>query len=211
VNIELRRAALMVIDVQNGFINQSSAAVVPVVRELAAWWAGTGRPTIFTRYWNYSGSPWQSLLGWHALAGPPDTDLVDELTTLAESKTAHVLDKTTYTAFTADGAALLKRLGVGEVVLCGIATDACVLKTAIDAFELGYIPWVVRDAVASNSTRRPAHEIHKSALGLLSRLIGAGQLIDTHHLYSAVAAPTSSPAEVPPPDPRRRQRGPGPR
>ncbi|WP_280431477.1 isochorismatase family protein [Nocardia brasiliensis] len=39
-----------------------------------------------------------------------------------------------------------------RLILCGIATDACVLKTALDAFERGYVPWVVRDAVASNAT-----------------------------------------------------------
>ncbi|MGW4118576.1 isochorismatase family protein [Nocardia sp. NPDC004711] len=44
-------------------------------------------------------------------------------------------------------------LGVTDFAICGIATDAGVLKTALDAFEFGFMPWVVRDAVAENPTK----------------------------------------------------------
>lgn len=32
-------------------------------------------------------------------------------------------------------------------VVCGIATDFCVLKTAIDTFERNLTPWVIEDAL----------------------------------------------------------------
>jgi nicotinamidase-related amidase len=177
--IDIDKAALLVVDVQNGFVNEFSAHAVPVIVDLATRWAQADRPTVYTRYWNYTGSPWERLIGWKALYGPPETDIVEELEVLVEAPGSHLLDKTVYTALTAEGRDLLRSLDVTDLVICGIATDACVLKTALDAFEFGYTPWVVRDAVASNATRHRASEIHESALLHISRLVGAGQVIDS--------------------------------
>ncbi|MEU8022407.1 hypothetical protein AB0B88_09315 [Micromonospora haikouensis] len=48
------RAALIVIDMQNGFINDQSRHVKVV--ELVERWEATGRPVVFTRYHDYPGS-----------------------------------------------------------------------------------------------------------------------------------------------------------
>ncbi|MFI2561892.1 cysteine hydrolase family protein [Nocardia farcinica] len=186
--IDIDKAALLVVDVQNGFVNEFSAHVVPVIADLATRWSRTGRPTVFTRYWNYAGSPWERLIGWKALYGPPETDIVAELGSLTTAPGAHILDKTVYTALTPDGLRLLRTLGVTDLVVCGIATDACVLKTALDAFEHGYTPWVLRDAVASNATRHRAAEIHESALLHISRLVGAQQVTETASIDQLLAA-----------------------
>jgi nicotinamidase-related amidase len=193
--INLDRAALLVIDVQNGFVNEFSAHVVPVVTDLAEQWARTGRPTVFTRYWNYTDSPWERLIGWRALYGPPDTDLIDELAPLTTLPGARILDKKVYTALTAEGLELLKELDVTDLVICGIATDGCVLKTALDAFEFGFTPWVLRDAVASNATRHRAAEIHDSALLHISRLVGAGQVIDSAEIRPLLSGAGSAARE----------------
>lgn len=186
MTLSLDTAALLVVDAQNGFVNEHSAPVIPVILDLATRWADTGRPTVFTRYWNYAGSPYETLIGWRALYGPPETDIVSQLVPLTSGSNARTLDKTTYTALTDEGLALLSELGVTDLVICGIATDACVLKTAIDAFERGYVPWVVRDAVASNATRHSAQEVHDSALMHISRLVGAGQLIEARDVQAAI-------------------------
>ncbi|MGV9639309.1 cysteine hydrolase family protein [Nocardia rhamnosiphila] len=185
--IDIDKAALLVVDVQNGFVNEFSAHAVPVIVDLATRWAQADRPAVYTRYWNYTGSPWERLIGWRALYGPPETDIVEELEVLADAPGSHLLDKTVYTALTAEGCDLLRRLDVTDLVICGIATDACVLKTALDAFEFGYTPWVVRDAVASNATRHRASEIHESALLHISRLVGAGQVVDSARIQEALA------------------------
>ncbi|WP_181724223.1 cysteine hydrolase family protein [Nocardia gipuzkoensis] len=178
MTINTDKTVLMVVDAQKGFVNEFSAPAVPVIVDLATRWAATGRSTIFTRYFNYTDSPWEKLIGWRALYGPPETDIVDELMPLTTHPNSYTLDKTVYTALTREGLELLGGLDVTDLIICGIATDACVLKTALDAFELGYVPWVVRDAVASNATRHSAQEVHESALLHISRLVGASQLID---------------------------------
>jgi nicotinamidase-related amidase len=192
MTIRLDKAALLVVDAQQGFVNQHSAHAVPAIVDLATRWAATGRPTVFTRYWNYAGSPYETLIGWRALYGPPETDIIEELVPLTTQAGARVLDKTTYTALTEEGLALLADLDVSDLVICGIATDACVLKTTLDAFETGYVPWVVQDAVASNSTRHPAKEIHDSALLHISRLVGAGQLVTTSQVRAVIESATAA-------------------
>lgn len=187
--IDLSRAALLVVDVQNGFVNEHSKHVLPIITGLVDQWSESGRPTVFTRYWNFPGSPWERLIGWRALYGPPETDLAPELELRVTSPNTHVLDKTVYTALTAEGLALLRELSITDLVICGIATDACVLKTTLDAFELGFTPWVLRDAVASNATRHSAAEVHSSALTLIGRLVGAGQIIGISDLQSQLSEP----------------------
>ena len=60
-------------------------------------------------------------------------------------------------------------------MFCGIATERDVLKSAADAFEHGYGPWIVTDACASDA----GPEIHESGLTVARRLIGRNQLIPT--------------------------------
>ena len=59
----------------------------------------------------------------------------------------------------------------------------------------GTRPWVVRDAVASNATRHRANEIHESALLHISRLVGAGQVIDSSEVQKLL---THQPGEYRP-------------
>ncbi|MEV0105508.1 isochorismatase family cysteine hydrolase [Nocardia sp. NPDC050799] len=182
------QSALVVIDVQNGFVNEHSRHVVPVIRDLARQWTRAGHAALFTRYHNYEGSPYQRLIGWNELRNAPQTDLAPELQPIAEAPTAKILDKRTYTALTDEGRELLA--GYTDLYLCGIATDGCVFKTALDAFDGDYTPWVIEDACASNATRHSATEVHRSALMLMSRLIGSGQLIQSSDVSAALQSST---------------------
>ncbi|MFC8530782.1 cysteine hydrolase family protein [Nocardia sp. NPDC057227] len=176
---------LLVIDVQNGFVNEHSRHVVPIIRDLVEQWTTTGGPILFTRYHNYEGSPYQRLIGWNGVREAPQTDLAPELRPFADAPGAQVLDKVTYTALTDDGRRMLT--GYTDLYICGIATDGCVLKTALDAFDSGYTPWIIEDACASNATRHPAAEVHRSALTLMSRLIGSGQLVPSSSAVEALS------------------------
>jgi len=54
---------------------------------------------------------------------------------------------------------LLQQLEVREIVLAGLASEWCVLFTAMDAYERGYSVWVPQDCMASES-----REQHLSAV-----------------------------------------------
>lgn len=169
--------ALVVVDLQNGFISADSAHVVPVIADLAARWLAAGRLVIFTRYANYPGSPYERLVGWRAMHGPPDTDMVAEVAELVGHPGAVLLDKATYSALAGEGLALIRGHGITDLYICGIATDGCVLATALAAFDAGFVPWVLTDAIASNATSHPPAEVHAAGLLVMSRSIGAGQMI----------------------------------
>lgn len=158
--------ALVVVDVQKGFVNDESRHVVARIVELVRGWRG---PVAFSRFFNQPGSSYERLLGWAKFHGPPETELVDELKPYATT----VVDKNGYSFFGAEGKALAAEQGWTDVYICGIDTDICVLKTAVDAFELGLTPYVISDASASHAGVRA----HEAGLYLLGRFIGTRQLL----------------------------------
>jgi nicotinamidase-related amidase len=173
---------LIVVDVQNGFVTPHSRHVVPVIRDLLEEWIRDGRPVFMTRFINTPGSSWQSLIGWRRLQGEPETSLHPSLQSLSLSTT--IVDKTTYTSVTGPIEQYLRRGQPSTVAICGISTDGCVLKTALDVFDMGLRPLVVADACASHA----GADIHDAAIMILSRQLGRGQIIKRREIRSRSAA-----------------------
>jgi nicotinamidase-related amidase len=165
------RPVLVVTDMQNGFVREQSAYVVPVIVELVRRWQQAGGDTLFTRYLNYPGSPFERFFGWRRLQSAPETDIVPEL--LPYLDYGVMLDKTIYSPFTPEGEELFKRHGWTKVYFCGIATESCVLKGAVDAFERNLTPYLISDASASHA----GPEAHAAGLLVARRFIGPGQVI----------------------------------
>jgi nicotinamidase-related amidase len=76
-----RDGALLVVDLQNGFINQFTHHLPARVARLIR----TRRfdPIYFTRFENPPGGPYRRFLDWDGCARPPETDLAPEVTTFA--------------------------------------------------------------------------------------------------------------------------------
>lgn len=174
--MDLDKTALVVIDVQNGFVTDNSRHVVPVIADLVDRWTASGRPVVFTRYLNHPESMFHTLMRWTKLTHPPETDIADELQDAASR--AIVVDKTIYTLFNDEGRALVKDKGWTDLVFCGIDTESCVLKSAVDAFEAGVRPWILTDASASHSDQAG----HDAGLLVARRFIGSSQLVTTADL-----------------------------
>jgi nicotinamidase-related amidase len=160
---------LVVVDMQNGFVNENSRPVVENIKSLVQTCRRRHIPTVFTRFINSSGSPFETLIDWPHVAAEPAINIVDELVGLAET----VIDKSYYTAFTEEFSRLVQRHSWKTLILCGIATECCVLKTAADTFEYGLRPIVILDACASNA----GDEAHQAGLLVLNYLIGSRQII----------------------------------
>ncbi|MCA1675439.1 MAG: cysteine hydrolase, partial [Actinobacteria bacterium] len=58
--IELRTAVLLVVDVQNGFVTEDTKQVVLAIQNLAARWNQADGTTIYSRYFNYPGSSFET-------------------------------------------------------------------------------------------------------------------------------------------------------
>jgi nicotinamidase-related amidase len=186
--MDISSAALVVVDMQNGFVNHHSRHVVPAVSGLVAQWSTAGRPVIFTRYFNYPGSSYERFFQWHRLQAPPETDIVPELAKAA-AHSHRGIDKTGYTLFTPAADDLICQAGWTDLVFCGIATESCVLKSAADAFERGYAPWIVTDACASDA----GPDVHDAGLVVARRLIGFSQLVTIEHVVGQLTAYAGAP------------------
>ena len=161
---------LLVVDVQNGFLNDFTKHVLGRIVRLIE--RGGWDRLIFTRFVNTADSPYQRFLDWHACAEPPETELAAELAPFAAR--GRVFTKHGHTGLPAEARSYLREQGFERVTVVGIDTDMCVLKTALDVFDLGIQPIVLADCCASTL----GAYAHLAGLAIISRNIGPPQLRD---------------------------------
>jgi len=159
-------ALLMIVDVQKGFIGPSTGHVPGQAETLQEEFDAV----IATRFVNPPGSPYRRWIGWQRFGpGSDDTELA--FTPRAD---ALIIDKSTYTCVTPDFLTMLKDKDIDRVDICGIATDNCVLKCAVDLFEAGVRPHVHIDACGSHG----GPECHAAGILVMRRMIGDDQLVE---------------------------------
>lgn len=176
---EILNPILVVIDMQKGFVNEYSSHIIENVDALIRGCKELSVPVVFTRFFNVFGSPYETLIGWERVYREPETDIVDELLPLVEA----LIDKNFYTALTPDFVELIQQNVWKTIILCGIATESCVLKTAADVFELGLRPIVISDACASDMGRNS----HLAGLLSLESLIGQDQIMTSHDFLNSLS------------------------
>jgi nicotinamidase-related amidase len=159
---------LLVVDIQQGFLNEFTEHLPARVARLID--SGRYGPLLFTRFINPPGSAYRRLLDWHACAGPPDTTLAPELAGYSEQ--GSVFDKHGLAGLPPELSDHLQSLDATRVHVVGIDTDMCVLKCAMDLFDLGLEPVVWADCCASTA----GLQAHLAGLAILGRNIGPHQL-----------------------------------
>ena len=159
---------IAVIDIQRGFVTEESRHVLPRVIELLRHAEAAHIPFFFTRFINHPCSGFVRWVKWNKLMEPPEIELHPDILCLAR----FVFDKSGYTSFTEDVKAWIQDNKVTKLFCCGIATEGCVLKTAVDAFEADIEPIVIHDACASHAGRTQ----HEAGVFVLTRFIGKGQI-----------------------------------
>ena len=185
------RTALVVVDMQRGFLDPAEAMEVPPAREtvgtiqtLLALFRARRMPVVFTEFAYSESAPLLvgrlhpehqpakpgaprgfGLPSSSCLEGTPSADTVPEL---APRPGELVVRKRGYDAFA--GTPLdeaLRARNVTSLVVAGTMTDICVLATVIGAFHREYRVTVVEDGV---STLWP--EIQRAALDIIGRAYG---------------------------------------
>lgn len=166
---------LLVIDVQNGSVNPHSKHIVEPLCTFVEKWLAQGNQAIFTRFINDPDSQWEKLMHWSRVRIEPEISLVPRLAEMAIStnKQVTIVDKHSYSSLTPEVKSIITRSASSRILLCGIATDACVLKTAVDLFEARRTPLVLVDLCASEA----GAIAHRAGLIVIERLIGAEQMI----------------------------------
>jgi len=159
-------ALLLIIDVQKGFIGPSTDHVPGQAETLQEEFD----TVIVTRFVNPPDSPYRQWIGWQRF-GPGSDDIELAFTPRAD---ALIIDKSAYTCVTPDFISMLKDKDINRVDICGIATDNCVLKCAIDLFEAGVRPSIHIDACGSHG----GPECHAAGILVMRRMIGDDQLVE---------------------------------
>ena len=166
---------------QSGFINEFTHHIPQRVARLIQ--RDEYAPLLFTRFVNAPDGPYQRFLDWHSCDSEPETKIVPELEPWAKSET--VFSKLGLCGIPDELASYLREQRFERIFLVGIDTDMCVLKLAMDFFDMGIEPIVLTDCCASTA----GLQAHLAGLAVLSRNIGANRLRDAGLSDGSLAAP----------------------
>jgi nicotinamidase/pyrazinamidase len=161
--------ALIVVDVQNDFADPAGslsvaggAAIVPLVNRHVAAARAAGALVAYTQDWHPAHTPHFAPDGgiwpvhcvmntWGAALHP---DLVVDGPVVRKGSSGEdgysgftMRDPATGATIATDLAAILRERGIRRVAVCGLATDYCVVATALDAVALGFETSLLADAV----------------------------------------------------------------
>lgn len=155
--LDPKRSALLVIDMQRYFLDESSGAfiaasgaIVPAIARLVDRFFEAGSPIVFTRHLNTDAdagmmSPW-----WHGDLIRPD-DPLSEISLYFDTSKGVVLQKSQYDAFYRTGLeVMLRQKGVSQIVVCGVMTNLCCETTARSGFVRGFEVFFAIDGTATH-------------------------------------------------------------
>lgn len=159
---------LVVVDVQNGFMNKNTAVVCDEIINLSHRQNFTY--IVATKFENFSDSPWCTLMHWNKLMDDHEKIIVPQI----ESIATRTMAKSRYSCITDE---LLSYAAVNKIqrlFLCGVDTEGCVLISAVDAFEHGIDCYVLSNCCRSSS----GNIIHQAGLEVIKKLIGVNRVIE---------------------------------
>lgn len=156
--------AIVVVDLQKDNVGRYSLSIIPNVKLLLQEARKKGIPIFFACDSRYpddfifkSGHPLRTIRGTEGVK------VIDELEPQA---TGIIVEKRMLSAFFGtDLDFTLRQKGIKTLIVTGVATWACVLKTVFDAAEMGYEVIVPADCCAS-----PVPEGHEAALKVMGLL-----------------------------------------
>jgi nicotinamidase-related amidase len=154
VVLDPRRAALIVVDMQNDFVSDGGSlrvpdaeATIPAIATLLELARGSGMRVVFSQDTHRDGDPEWEIWPEHAREGTWGWQIVDAVAPLPDET---VLRKVRYDAFYGTPLDHLLRLwGVDTLVLCGTVANICVHYTAASAALRWYSVIVAKDAVSA--------------------------------------------------------------
>ncbi len=152
------RAALLVIDMQNFFLDPESPtftcggpAILPNVKRLIAAFRRADRPVIFTKHVHHPDKIDIGIMGWWwkgmCIEGTPESEIYGEI---APSPNEKVILKHRYSAFYNTDLETILRCGkIEDLVIAGIMTNMCCESTARDAYYRDYRIFFPADGTGS--------------------------------------------------------------
>lgn len=161
--IARRKRALILVDVQRAFLNESNREVVgSIVEHLKRV---PYEQYVLAEFHAEKGSLWDIQQGWICPRAEESTTSPEILEALKD-RNLIIVEKETRSVFKGnkDVAAPLREAGIEEVHVVGLETHDCVLATCFEAFDLGFFVYAIEDCCESES-----RELHEAGLTLLRK------------------------------------------
>lgn len=170
------RELILIIDMQEGFRSKESEMILPKIKILLKSFQGK---IIFSKFINNKNSSFEKLLNWKKFQKKNEQELLKEL----RSKNNKEIRHSTYTVLTNELKKIIKKNKIKKVFVCGVYTDVCIIKTAMDLFDNNIETLVIKDACCS------LHGIknHKTALDSLNHIIGKDHILSTNEIIKLYA------------------------
>ena len=173
------RSALLVLDMQDYFLDPSShafvpsaPAIIPGIRKLIRAFGRSGRPVMFTRHVNTDSDAGAMATWWDELITRenPASAITGEL----DLSSGILVDKSQYDAFyNTDLENDLRARGADQIMICGVMTHLCCETTARSAFVKGFDVFFTIDGTATYN-----EEFHMATLLNLSHGVAVPMLVD---------------------------------
>lgn len=171
--LDANKAALLVLDMQNYFLEQDSHAHVPSARtiiltmnQLISFMNNKNRPVIFTKHIT-SSDPDDIMLKWWKDTISEEANTSD-ISPYIDSTKGVVISKNHYSAFhNTNLKRLLRELGIEQLIITGVMTHLCCETTARDAFMNNFEVFFVVDGTASYTEK-----LHVGTIGAISHGFG---------------------------------------
>jgi bifunctional isochorismate lyase/aryl carrier protein len=168
-NFNIRKSALLVLDMQKYFLIRDShafipslPAIIPNIQNLINTFYISNSPIYFTQHFNEFPTAGMMAVWWKELLSlnSENSSIISEL----DTSKGETIKKERYDAFW--NTSLEERLqkdGIEQVVICGVMTHLCCESTARSAFIRDYQVYFTVDGTATYSER-----LHKASLLTLS-------------------------------------------
>lgn len=172
-------AALLVLDLQEYFLQESShafipsaPAILPGISRLIAAFSNAGYPVIATRHVNTPEDAGMMAKWWRALIDPQIA--YSHNTTTNNPQKIKTLKKTQYDAFLNTRLnIILRHHAKTQVIICGVMTHLCCETTARSAFMRGFEVFFTVDGTATYN-----EDLHRASLLTLSHGFAIPVLIE---------------------------------
>jgi nicotinamidase-related amidase len=172
MELEKSKAALLVIDMQNFFLDPASPsftcggpAILPNIKQLISVFRQAGRPVIYTKHVHHPGRLDAGIMEWWwegmCIERSPESEIHPEIEPLPGEK---VIAKHRYSAFyNTDLETVLRCMKIENLVITGIMTNMCCESTARDAYYRDFKVFFTADCTGTIN-----EEMHLASLLNLS-------------------------------------------
>ena len=159
---------LLMIDMQEGFRHTESETILPNLLKLKNSFKGK---IVFSKFINNKNSLFEKQLDWTKFQNKNDKKLFSELQTSNNIELEH----DTYTVLNKELKEFISKNKIAKVYLCGVYTDVCIIKTAMDLFDDEIETFVIEDACNSLHGKKN----HDSAIDSLRHILGKKKILPT--------------------------------